>query len=401
MSDNSRKDKRQMKFGSLPRVVIAGGGPAGSSLAIRLANKGLPVTLIEREEFPREKLCGEFISPECLLHFGSLGVLDDIRSVGGTLTTETRFFSSSGRNIAVPSRWFGGPALGLSRAAMDLILLDRARSAGANVFERHSATGVTLENGRVIGLSVRSSNEPPTEVAGDIFIDATGRSRVLSKLLERLTERKNSPRSKKKPLVAFKNHYEGASVSTDTCEIFSFPGGYGGLNSVEDGFANLCFLVKPDIVKACGSDPDQIVAASVFHNKRARQCLSGAVPSKTWLAASIRGFGIESGGQIPNVFAAGDAAGFIDPFTGSGILMALETSGVLSEAIVAHGLNFDELRKSYGQQYRRRFSSRMRAAAFIRRASLVPGLATVLIEVLSLSSAFPQILARRTRSPMP
>jgi len=91
-------------------VVIAGAGPAGTSLAIRLARLGLPVTLVERYKFPRQKLCGEFISPECLLHFDELGVLDQMLAAGGDRIYETRFFETGGRSISVPSGWFDGEA---------------------------------------------------------------------------------------------------------------------------------------------------------------------------------------------------------------------------------------------------------------------------------------------------
>ena len=74
-----------------PKITIVGAGPAGSSLAIRLANAGFVVTLIERERFPRHKLCGEFISPECLRHFRELGVLDEMLDADGRRIAETRF----------------------------------------------------------------------------------------------------------------------------------------------------------------------------------------------------------------------------------------------------------------------------------------------------------------------
>ncbi|HSU25060.1 MAG TPA: FAD-dependent monooxygenase, partial [Pyrinomonadaceae bacterium] len=131
------------------RIVIAGAGPAGSTLAIRLRKLGLDVTLIERYKFPRQKLCGEFISPECLRHFDDLGVLDEMLSAGGDHIRETVFYETAGRSISVPSRWFddGGFALSLSRAQMDEILLDAAKRAGATVFEETAVTGLLTENG--------------------------------------------------------------------------------------------------------------------------------------------------------------------------------------------------------------------------------------------------------------
>src|ERR1043165_733123 len=114
-------------------VVIAGGGPAGASAAIHLAARGARVLLAEQKKFPREKLCGEFISPECLEHFTRLGVLERMNEAGGARASQTVFYAPSGRGLAVPSAWFGGGeggALGLSRAEMDARLLARAKEAG-------------------------------------------------------------------------------------------------------------------------------------------------------------------------------------------------------------------------------------------------------------------------------
>ena len=108
-------------------IVIAGAGPAGSTLAIRLRQLDLPVVLVERFEFPREKLCGEFISPECLEYFRELACLDAILEAGGDRIVETRFFEVGGRSVIVPSKWFTGEgfAISLGRARMDQILLER------------------------------------------------------------------------------------------------------------------------------------------------------------------------------------------------------------------------------------------------------------------------------------
>src|SRR5438128_12642304 len=99
-------------------VVLAGAGPAGSSAAIRLAASGLRVLLIEQKVFPREKLCGEFISPECLIHFKELGVDDQMLKAQPSSLRETVFYSKNGRSVAVPSSCFraNGFAWGLSRS---------------------------------------------------------------------------------------------------------------------------------------------------------------------------------------------------------------------------------------------------------------------------------------------
>ena len=135
-------------------VAIVGAGPAGSSAAIRLAANGFSVLLVEQKKFPREKLCGEFISPECLTHFSELGVMSEINAAEGTDLTQTVFFARNGKGVAVPSEWFGDTgslALGLSRAEMDARLLEGARLTGVEIREETTVTGLIFEDQRIVG----------------------------------------------------------------------------------------------------------------------------------------------------------------------------------------------------------------------------------------------------------
>src|SRR6266516_7836787 len=95
-------------------VIIAGGGPAGASAAIHLVARGARVLLAEQKKFPRAKLCGEFISPECAMHFERLGVAEQIFAAAPANLTEIVFYSKNGSSVRVPSHWFtgGDPALG-------------------------------------------------------------------------------------------------------------------------------------------------------------------------------------------------------------------------------------------------------------------------------------------------
>src|ERR671933_106926 len=129
-------------------VIIVGGGPAGASAAIHLAGRGARVLLAEQKRFPREKLCGEFISPECLEHFARLGALERMEAAHGACVARTVFYAPSGRSLTVPSAWFAGggeAALGLSRAEMDARLLERARESGVCVLEDATLEGVIVE----------------------------------------------------------------------------------------------------------------------------------------------------------------------------------------------------------------------------------------------------------------
>lgn len=383
----------------LEKIIIAGGGPAGSSLAIRLATRGFDVTLVERERFPRHKVCGEFISPECLAYFDELGVREQMLASGGTLITTTVFFEAGGRGIEVPSTWLGagGSALSLSRAEMDHRLLQRARTVGVKVREETSVIGSNQEAGRIASINVRCGTAASEPLEADIFVDATGRARVLSRLTEKRSERDKKGARKGEKLVGFKVHLRNANIEPGCCEIYSFPGGYGGLSRIENGLANHCFLVESEIVREMKGDADRIVEEIVYKNKRAFAALRGTKKVADWLAVSVDGFGVKTLNPAAKVLTVGDSAAFIDPFTGSGMLMALESSELLAALVSRHSHDPERLAAEYRLAFRQRFTARLRVCALLRRAALAPGAAKAIISLLRTSSAARHLVARSTR----
>ena len=103
------------------------------------------------------------------------------------------------------------------------------------------------------------------------------------------------------------------------------------MSFVENGLANHCFLIKAEIVKEFGGDANKIVEEVIFQNKRARETMENAAPVFDWLAVSVDGFGRKNLNPAKNLLTVGDAAAFIDPFTGSGMLMALESAEILAQ----------------------------------------------------------------------
>jgi flavin-dependent dehydrogenase len=382
-------------------VIIGGGGPAGSSAAIHLATRGLRVLLAEQKKFPRAKLCGEFISPECALHFQRLGVAAQMLAAHPAYLSATVFYSRRGRSVSVPSAWFGaGMALGLSRAEMDERLLRRAAEAGACVLEDAQVVNVLSDKDRVRGVSVRHAGAV-AEYQAPLTLDATGRSRALCR---RLDPHRIGSKTQRSPLVAFKAHLENTELAESTCEIYFYRGGYGGLSSIENGFSNLCFIASARDVRASGADAERVMREVVCQNRRAAQVLAKARSCTPWLAVSLEGFGRRAVAPFKGLLAIGDAASFIDPFTGSGMLMALE-SGELAADIVAGHLDTDraapitgQLNAAYQRGYKERFDSRLKTCALMRRAAFVPGLAEVAVRLFGKSDRFLHIVARRTRS---
>ena len=383
-------------------VIVAGAGPGGASAAIHLAMNGGRVLLIESKKFPRAKLCGEFISPECIPHFQRLGVKEQMFSAGGAAITKTVFYARKGQNVEVPSEWFnsGTSALGLSRAEMDHKLLERARSAGVTVLEETHATGLIHERGQVRGVKARSG-QAVYDFEAPISIDATGRTRALGRYLDQTLLHQTT--KTKRSLVGFKVHLENARVADGACEIYSYPGGYGGLSSVENGRSNLCFIVSAGDVRANGSDPERVMREVVMKNSRAALTLSQARSCTPWLSVSLEGFGRRTPAPSPGLLTIGDAASFIDPFTGSGMLMALESGEVVAEIINRHLPSLlkndatSSISREYETEYSKRFHSRLRVAGILRRAAFVPCLPEVAIFLCGASTRFRRKIARATR----
>jgi menaquinone-9 beta-reductase len=383
-------------------VIIAGGGPAGSSAAIHLATRGLSVLLAEQKKFPRAKLCGEFISPECAIHFEQLGVSHEMLAAHPAHLTETVFYSRRGNRVRIPSSWFGSnqAALGLSRAEMDERLLRRAADCGVEVLEDAQVSSLVIEDGRVRGAKVKTQGHE-SSFRATITIDATGRKRALARSFEKTSQPAIKNRNS---LVAFKAHLRGALVEPGACEIYFYHGGYGGLSSIEGGLSNLCFIAAARDVRACNADADQVMRKVVCQNARAAETLAKARAESRWLAVALDSFGRHKLAPTPGLISIGDAASFIDPFTGSGMLMALESGELAAQIIAKHAeadsrrVLADQLAAEYRQAYSQKFDSRLRLCSMLRRAAFVPGLAGTAIRLFGLNARLRQRVTKATRS---
>jgi len=384
-------------------VIIAGAGPAGSSTAIHLARHGVNVLLLEQKKFPRDKLCGEFISPECGDHFRKLGVEKEMNTSQPATLNATVFYSSTGRQITVPTEWFtnASPALGLSRSQMDHNLLSKARSLGVTVLEEASIAEIIGDEERVRGVRVRIDGDLENYHA-PITIDATGRARALIRKINGLTP--NSSHQARPKLVAFKVHLENARAADGACEIYSYRGGYGGLSKIENGLSNLCFIAAARDVRRCESNPEVVLERIIMKNPRAAYALECARPRSEWLSVALEGFGRRNPVPLCGLLAVGDSAAFIDPFTGSGILMALESGELAATTILSHlpKLNNSHsltlLGRDYSDAYIQIFERRLRISGFLRLSAFVPFADEAAILLFSLNDRLRRKLARATRS---
>lgn len=399
-------------------AIIIGGGPAGSSAAICLAEGGARVLLLEEKRMPREKLCGEFITPECFPTLQRLGVMDRMLAAGAQKIEHVSLVVSSGKSVSSHmSEMSNGAAwaMSLSRSRFDQILLDRAREAGAECLEAIAVRGCVFDDGVPRGVEALSlSSGTMVRFESPIVVDASGRnSRLMIGKQERITGRRGSR------LYALKAHFKGIEGIGEQLELYFFPQGYGGLSRVEAGLFNLCFIVDERSLKEAGADPTTVVQRTIMNNRLARERLQGAEVVGKWYSAGPLEFGprrLERAGVI----AIGDASGMIDPFTGTGVQIALRTGEMAATAILeitgaapdaksratigkgethtSSSSVVDSVVRAYGVRYRREFDNRMKVASFLRVAAFSPPAASVVAAVLARVPCLATLVLRATRS---
>ena len=328
----------------------------------------------EQTHFPRQKLCGEFISPECLPKLRDLGVYDQVVQAGARPIREMNLVAEDGKSVPLPLEWLGADstfAIGLSRALLDSILLDRARELGAEVREGTRVSSRLETVGGGYRLDMMNSQGDRLTPSARLVINAAGRGSAFGATYVS----KEAPRdtaSKRRRLFGCKVHLRGVNTGSGTDGLYFFEGGYGGLASIEGGRVNLCMLIDEKLLSEAGRDRDELLDLTMRRNARAREILSSAVTDGEWLSTGPVTFGRQSPPDVaPGVISVGDASAFIDPFTGSGILLALD-SAELAATIINRG--FDEglqdpetLEVECARALKSSYSRRFRVSSILRR----------------------------------
>src|SRR5215475_9704253 len=127
-------------------VAIVGGGPAGSSCAAFCALAGLRTLVIEREKFPREKVCGDCLNPSCWPVLERLGLAQGVGDLPHSQLLSVEFIAIGGHKVAVDLPTDGGCEISVKRSIFDNLLLKRARNLGAEIREQTTATGLHRNN---------------------------------------------------------------------------------------------------------------------------------------------------------------------------------------------------------------------------------------------------------------
>jgi geranylgeranyl reductase family protein len=344
-------------------VVIVGAGPAGSAAAYYLARQGADVLLLDRATFPREKTCGDGLTPLALGVLAEMGLLADLEALGRTVR-RVILTSPAGhvvRSVIPKVDGLPGQALVVPRLTLDDQLRRRAMAAGARFSGGAHVTGVSRAPAGRLTVTVESAGAEFTACA-HLLIVATGANPRLLQALGlqgRLTVLARAARA-----------YFEDIPDLDDAFAFSFPPGclpgYAWIFPVSGACANVG-VIHYDRSQAARAP----AALAAFQAADPRLC--GARRLGPVKGYPLRVDFLSAPTHAHGVLIAGEAAGLVNPLTGEGIDLALE-SGRLAAEHAARALRAGELSAGalapYRAALRARFAGLFRAAEWVRRLCL-------------------------------
>jgi flavin-dependent dehydrogenase len=351
------------------KIVIIGGGLAGLCAAIHLAQEGIEVILIEKNDYPKHKVCGEYISNEVLPYLKFLGF--DPFSFGAKKINEFELTTRSNKRIHAKLP-LGG--FGMSRYEMDYQLFKIAREKGVSIIQ-DTVISVEFKEGQFQIITKNSS-----DLFAEIAIGAFGKRSQLDISLER------SFIKRKSPYLGVKIHVSG-DFPDDKVALHNFKGGYCGVSKVENDHINLCYITNYKEFKPF-KDIEAFQAEVVSKNKALKQLFDHSEP-KFEKPLSISQISFETKTPVENhILMCGDSAGMIHPLCGNGMGMAIRSAQLASLCIIDYLQgkirSREELEQRYRNQWRSNFRFRLgvgHGIAFLFRQNFI---AAILLRLLQL-----------------
>lgn len=322
-------------------VIVVGAGPAGATTAYHLAQSGLDVLLLEKTAFPREKVCGDGLTPRAVKQLLAMGIVPE--EDDGWIRNQGLRIIGGGMRLELP--WpdlasFPDYGLVRTREDFDEILARQAQKAGARLHERTSVTGPVLDSlGRITGVAARvtepdGTRGPDLEFSAPLVVAADGNSTRLS-LAMGLRKRDDRPLG-----VAVRTYYTSPRHDDDWLESWlelwdgdRLLPGYGWIFGVGDGRVNAGLGI--------------LNSSKAFQNVDYRDLL------RRWLDTTPEEWGLREqnrtqpirGAALPMGFnrtphytrgllLVGDAGGMVNPFNGEGIAYAMESGAMAAQTIV-------------------------------------------------------------------
>jgi geranylgeranyl reductase family protein len=301
-------------------VVVVGAGPAGSMAALHLARLGHQTLLLDKDTFPRDKVCGDGLIADSVRCLARAGLYEDIR---------TRSFRSELGTVYSPSRIcfdVPGEFLTLKRVYLDALIVEKANDFGA-AFCRARVTGVDVQRDSTMALSL---DEVPVPLRSRIVFLATGANVEMPSKLGLVTEQR--------PTAVALRCYVRSSVGLDRL-VISYD------RSITPGYAWIFPLANGEFNIGCGvsyknQSSSRVNLREAFKSFLTSFPLAAEIMRHAEAISPIRGAMLRCGltGTLPhgtgNILVLGESIGATFPFTGEGIGKAMETGEIAAD--VAH-----------------------------------------------------------------
>jgi len=389
-------------------AVLIGAGPAGSAAAIILARAGWSVALVEKEPFPRRKVCGECVAASNLPLLDDLGIGTAFDAVAGPALRRVALMSGEHTieaDLPPPAagthQW--GRALG--RETFDVLLLEQARAMGVEVLQPWSVQAIEGVPGDWHCRISATHADKSSVVRARVAIDAHGSWQALPSARQ---GRRRTPRGS--DLLAFKANFRNADLVDGLLPVLALDGGYGGMVVADGGLTTVACCIRRDRLDACRLAAPGVRAGDAVEAYLRAQCrgvreaLQPATRVGPWLAAGPLNPGIRVDAH-DGPFRIGNAAGEAHPIIGEGMSMALQSAWLLTQSLLARGkpegaamVQQRDVARQYVAHWRRQFEPRLLFAAGFAHLAMRPRTTAPLV---GLAQAWPRMLTLGARIKAP
>lgn len=392
-------------------VAIVGAGLAGSAMAAQLAAVGWRPLLLERDRFPRHKVCGEFLSPEVKQTLQTLDLYQTVAAQKPAELTNATLTSIRGHTLTIP---LPDSAWGLSRHTLDTVLATAAVARGTTLLTDHTVLACERQ-ADAYGLRVRQPDQQQLSVTARAVIMACGRH-TRAGLPPRRPKSEKPGRSRWgqwtreqwrqgqwQRCVGIKLHYTQLIMPAQT-ELYLLPGGYVGLNPVEGGRANLCALLTYDAFADAGKAVPTAVAAMAAQHPALAARLAEAIPDPASICTVAPVDTMRRAQPWSDLPCVGDTAAMIPPLCGDGMAMALHGAVLsipLADAYLRGRCSLAQWETAYRRAWQGAFGKRLRVGRALQRGLGWPFIGDLLLDVGRVVPGLATGLLQATRGPLP
>lgn len=366
-------------------VTIIGGGLAGLSTAIQMRMNGFSVLVLEKDDYPRHKVCGEYISNESLPFLKRIGL--QLNDPALPRINRLQITAPNGNSLNA-KLLLGG--FGISRYALDEALAQRAIELGVTLESRTKADNVVQQDN---GFLIQAGKK--TYQARAVCGSWGKRSNLDVKLERPFVQRKAS---KLDNFIGIKYHIR-IDHPSNLIALHNFDGGYCGISRVEDDKCCLCYLTNASVLKANGNDIQQMEAAVLRRNPHLNRIFSAAeMLYEQPLAISQISFQ-QKETALDGMLLSGDTAGLITPLCGNGMSMAFHASVLATDALTAflrRTITQEQMEQQYTRAWKKQFALRLQVGRLVQGNFGKPILTSMLVGALKALPFLHAPIIRRT-----